>query len=96
MESEPHKGAREEMRRAIRRLSALEYVILLAAVVLALFGGALAAALLRSVTGFPFGVTWAVASILLFVLPGFAVYGRELRRRAGTPDEETQHRDLGV
>lgn len=67
------------MQRVIRRLSALEYVILAGALLLALLGGALAAWLLRVAAGFPFGVSWAVASLLLFVLPAAAVYGRELR-----------------
>jgi uncharacterized membrane protein len=89
---EPHQGTREEMRRAIRRLNALEYVILLAAVLLALVGGALAAFLIRSLAGFPFGITWAVASVLLFVLPGVAVYGRELRKRTELTDGNREPR----
>lgn len=66
--------------RAIRRLNILEYVILLAAVLVALLGGVVVAWVLMTVAGLPFRATWAVSSLLLFIIPGGSVYLRELRR----------------
>ncbi|MDX1646345.1 MAG: hypothetical protein R3304_04295 [Longimicrobiales bacterium] len=57
-------------RRAIRRLDILEWVILVAGAGLALLGGAIVAWLLRGMAGWDFRVTWVVASVLLFVVPG--------------------------
>ncbi len=74
---------REVMERAIRRLNILEYVILGAAAVLALVGGAVAAWLLNATLELPFRLSWAVVSLLLFVVPGGIVYARE-RRADGT------------
>lgn len=80
MANEPFGRTRKDMRRAIWRLSVLEYVMLGLAAVAALLGGAMAAWLLQSATGVPFRWTWTIASILLFALPGLAVWGREARR----------------
>lgn len=80
MVDEPFRGTRKDMRRAIWRLSVLEYVMLGLAALAALLGGAMAAWLLQSATGIPFRWTWTIASILLFALPGLAVWGREARR----------------
>jgi len=77
------KGAEEARivaERALRRLSLLEYLILLAAVVLALLGGALVGWILKTALGSPFRIGWSVSSLLLFTLPGGTVYLRELRR----------------
>jgi len=74
------REAREIAERAIRRLNILEYLILGAAALLALLGGALVAWVLMSAAGFPFRITWAVSSLLLFIIPGGSVYLRELRR----------------
>lgn len=81
-----YEGTREEVERAIRRLNVLEYAIMAAAVVLALGGGALAAYMLSSATSFPFRLTWAVCSVLLLVVPGVIVFGRD-QRRTDTRDE---------
>ncbi len=87
--SEDRERAQEARRiadRAIRRLDVLEYVILLAAALMALLGGALVAWLLMALAGFSFRITWVVSSILLFVIPGASVYLREFRRGNGRPD----------
>jgi hypothetical protein len=79
--ADPYAGTREEMERAIRRLDALEWVILLAAVGFALGGGALVAWLLSAGSRLPFRGTWIVLSILLLVVPGGIVLLRERRRQ---------------
>jgi hypothetical protein len=70
-----------EVERLIRRLDALEFFILIAAVFFALGGGALVAFLVSTGTELSFRPTWAVVSLLLFVVPGMAVLGRERRKR---------------
>jgi hypothetical protein len=75
--NDPYAGTREEMERAIRRLDALEWVILLAAVACAVGGGALVAWMLNAGTGLAFRPTWIVLSILLLVVPGGIVMLRE-------------------
>jgi len=77
---DPYAGTREEMDRAIRRLDALEWVILLTAVGFALGGGALVAWILSSGTDIPFRVLWIGLSILLLVVPGGFVFLRERLR----------------
>lgn len=83
--SEPEQVDREVMERAIRRLNILEYLILGAAALLALVGGALVGWLLSLVAEVPFRLAWLVASLLLFVVPGGIVYARE---RLSTPKTE--------
>jgi hypothetical protein len=78
---EEAEAAREVMDRAIRRLNALEYVILLAALILALVGGALVAWFLDISLGLPFRWSWVGASLLLFIVPGGFTYLRERRNR---------------
>ncbi len=73
----PYAGTQEEMQRAIRRLDALEWVILFAAVGFALGGGALVAWIVSAGTGLAFRPTWIVLSILLLVVPGSIVLLRE-------------------
>lgn len=68
---------RRFMQRAIRRLNALEYALLAGAAVLAMAGGLLAALFLRQELGFPLRLSWMICSLLLFVLPGVVVLGRE-------------------
>jgi hypothetical protein len=82
---EEAEAAREIMDRAIRRLNALEYVILLFALVMALVGGALVAWVLGMALGFPFRWSWAGASLLLFIVPGGFAYLRERRSRGDSP-----------
>lgn len=86
-EKEPSTQAREQAEearkvasRAIWRLNILEYVILLATVLLSLLGGALVAWVLMTAASLPFRLTWAISSLLLFIIPGGSVYLRELRR----------------
>ena len=71
------EGTREEVERAIRRLSAFEYVILAASFALALGGGGVAAYLLSAGTRLPFRLTWAVISMGLLIIPGLFVFGRD-------------------
>ena len=71
------EGTREEVERAIRRLSAFEYVILAASFALALGGGGVAAYLLSAGTRLPFRLTWAVISMGLLIIPGLLVFGRD-------------------
>ena len=78
---EAHPETRRMMETAIRRLNVLEYVILGFAMVLALFAGALTAWMVENLTGAPFRLSWALSSLLFFVVPGLVVFRRE--RRAG-------------
>jgi len=71
------EGTREEMERAIRRLNTLEYLILAASFLLALAGGGVVAFLLSSGNALPFRLTWGVVSILLLIIPGLLVFGRD-------------------
>jgi uncharacterized membrane protein len=57
--------------RAARRLDFLEWVIMAGAGVAAAVGGALLALLLGLTVGLPFRITWIVASLLLFIIPGW-------------------------
>jgi predicted lysophospholipase L1 biosynthesis ABC-type transport system permease subunit len=83
------RGTREEMERAIRRLNVLEYVILGFAVLVALAGGAAVAFILSSGTNLPFRLTWAVLSILLLVIPGALVLGKDRAKKRRPPGEDT-------
>lgn len=78
---------RRAMERAIRRLNVVEYVLLGGAALMALLGGAAVAWILGMAAGAPFHVSWLVASLLLFVIPGVIVLGREAR--AGRPGAPT-------
>lgn len=92
---EPEQLDREVMERAIRRLNILEYLILGAAAVLALVGGALVAWLVSAVAEVSFRLSWVVASLLLFVVPGGIVYARErLSGRTGHERDSTTTEDL--
>ncbi len=74
---EEHPGTRRMMETAIRRLNALEIVILGVLMALALLAGALTAWILEIMTGAPSRLTWALSSLLFFVLPGWVVLRRE-------------------
>ena len=80
------EAAREAVNWVVRRLNVLEFLILFLASVLALLGGALVGWLLNSSLGLSFRWSWAVASLLLFILPGGFVYLREFRKRGPSPD----------
>ena len=75
----------EEAKKAVAwvrgRLTVLEYLILFFAMVVALGGGALVVWLLRPVLPLSFRWSWAVVSLLLFILPGGFVYLRESRKK---------------
>jgi hypothetical protein len=85
---DPYRGTREDMRRAIRRLDALEWVILALATVLSLGGGAAVAWMLSLGTQLPFRLTWGVISIALLLIPGAMVFGRDAWNRARKPEGE--------
>ena len=72
-----HPEVRRVTARAIRRLHALEYVILGVTMLLALFAGALVARMVEMVTGEPSRLTWALSSLLFFIVPGWVVFRRE-------------------
>ena len=80
----------EEARKAVDwilgRLTVLEYLILFLAMALALLGGALVAWMVSASTTLSFRWTWAVASLLMFILPGAFVYLREFRPGSRGPD----------
>ncbi len=76
-DDDPYAGTREEMDRAIRRLDALEWVILLFAVGFALGGGALVAWILSAGTDLSFRVLWIGLSLFLLIVPGAFVFFRE-------------------
>jgi uncharacterized membrane protein len=89
------KAARVVTSRAIWRLNVLEYFILLAAVGLALLGGALVAWTLSTLAGLSFRWCWAGSSLLLFIVPGGIVYLREFRNQKSlkTRDSKEQNKD---
>ncbi len=72
-----HPEVRRVTARAIRRLHALEYVILGVTMLLALFAGALVARMVEMVTGEPSRLAWALSSLLFFIVPGWVVLKRE-------------------
>ncbi|MBW3535029.1 MAG: DUF2269 family protein [Gemmatimonadetes bacterium] len=88
--SEDERRAREVAERAIRRLNILEWVVLALAGVLALAAGALTAFLLGEAAGLPFRPTWAVASILLFVIPAAAIRLRDRREEGREPSSDRE------
>ncbi|MEE8147870.1 MAG: hypothetical protein V3T24_09720 [Longimicrobiales bacterium] len=87
MSGEGHPQTRRMMERAIRRLSVFEYVLMGGAMVFALLGGAAVAWLLETAAGVPFRISWFVSSLLLFVIPGAIVLGREARAGLGSGAE---------
>jgi uncharacterized membrane protein len=81
---------REALTWVLRRLNVLEYLILFLAVVLALLGGGLVGWILSSAFDFPFRLSWAAGSLLLFILPGGFVYLREVRARGASADRNSK------
>ncbi|MDH3206214.1 MAG: hypothetical protein OEO79_06355 [Gemmatimonadota bacterium] len=78
-EKEDARVTSEVARRAIRRLDFLEWVILAAAVGLALGGGALVAWILAGSSSGNFRMVWMITSALLFIVPGAIVFARNKR-----------------
>ncbi len=68
---------RRMMKTAIGRLNVLEYLILGVAMGLALLAGVLAAWMAESLMGASFRLSWALSSLLFFVVPGWVVLRRE-------------------
>ena len=91
----PHAETRRMMETAIRRLNALEYVILAFAMALSLSAGALTAWILQNSTGVPFRISWVVASLLFFGVPGFLVLRRERRAEARSAQDRVSGSALG-
>ena len=82
------EASREALNWVLRRLTVLEYLILFLALAVALLGGALVAWVLSSSLGISFRGSWAVGSLLLFILPGGFVYLREFREKGVSPDRD--------
>jgi hypothetical protein len=79
--AEKAEEAKKALDWVIGRLSVLEYLILFFAMAVALLGGALVSWLLRPVLPLSFRASWALVSLLLFMLPGGFVYLRESRKK---------------
>ena len=80
LDQDKRRVARRVMDRAIRRLNILESLILAGAAAAAMVGGWLTAWLAQGAFGTPFRPTWFIASLLMFVVPGALVWGREWHR----------------
>ena len=94
---EETRRTREVAVRAVRRLAFLEWALLVGAVLVALVGGGVLAALLATPLGVSFRVMWAVASLLMFVVPGgFALRRARQAERAVRPLtlKETEESDV--
>ena len=84
------EDAREAVDWILGRLDVLEYLVLFFALVLALLGGALVAWVLGPVVPLSFRKTWALASLLAFILPGGFMYLREFRGRGAAPASDRE------
>ena len=98
--NDSHAKTRRMMETAIRGLNAIEYVILALAMAMALAAGALTAWLVQSATGASFRISWILASLLFFGVPGFLVLQKErqVELTKGTQDpvlDSTTKRDDG-
>ncbi len=98
MTEDPQRSARKFMERAIWRLNVLEYLMLGMTAVLALGGGALVAWILMTSFGVPFRPSWVIASLLLIIIPGLVVFGRERRKQpaADRTDNRVEEGDVDV
>jgi hypothetical protein len=95
-ERDRFEGTREEVDRAIRSLRILEVVIGLAAVALAIGGGAVVAFVLSAGTDLSFRLVWGITAVLLLVVPTviFLVKDRWSRQDdAGRPENHPPSRD---
>ena len=92
MVGDGNRAVREEMERVIRRLNVLEYLILGAAALMALGGGALTALLLKESFGSSFRTAWFVSSLLLFLVPGVFVLRKE-SKQGDSPSQEKPSKD---
>ena len=96
MHGDAHPETRRMMETAIRRLNVLEYLILGVAMGLALLAGALAAWMAESLIGASFRLSWALSSLLFFVVPGWIVFRRERRAGARTDNAAIAREDRAV
>lgn len=83
--------------RAVRRLEVIEWALLAGAVVVALGGGALLAALLAAPLGVSFRTLWIAASVVMLVVPGGLALRRarqEERTVRPVTLDETEERDV--
>ncbi|MCG6989089.1 MAG: hypothetical protein LJF06_13045 [Gemmatimonadetes bacterium] len=81
-DAEAVRIAKEVTSRALKRLDVLEWVMLLGAATLSAVAGALVGVLAAHVLGFSFRVTWVVASLLIFGVPGWFAMRRAKREDA--------------
>ena len=91
-EEQAARLAREVTVRAIRRLDVLEWLILAGAMLAATLGGALVAVVGSATFGWNVRVTWVVASVLLFGVPG-AVVLRNIRREERASRDRLQRNE---
>ncbi|GMV06681.1 MAG: hypothetical protein AMXMBFR53_29560 [Gemmatimonadota bacterium] len=94
-ESAEARAVRRVASRAARRLDVAEWVLLLAAALFAVVGGALVAGLLSGPLGVPFRLAWLVAAAVMFGVPGLLALrkmrreDREWRERSRPENDET-------
>jgi len=96
--------AREVADRAIRRLNLLEHLFLMVAAGAALLAGLLLAWLLSQSVDAPFRTTWAISSLVLFLLPAGISWVRvrrderewQARRAAAREAAERDGADIGA
>lgn len=99
-DEETARLAREFAARAARRLDYLEWVILAVAVGAAVLGGALVAVLVHDLWALSFRLTWILAAVLLFAVPGgLALRGvkreeRAWRKKMRERERESQEPDV--
>ena len=89
------RATSEVARRAIRRLDFLEWVILGAAVAMAIGGGALVAWVLAGSGSGNFRTIWMIASAVLLIVPGIVVFTRHRQeeRRKGAGSDVPRDKD---
>ncbi|HET9950002.1 MAG TPA: hypothetical protein VFQ22_13855 [Longimicrobiales bacterium] len=93
-EREASAAGREATRRAIRRLDLLEWIGMGAAAAVAVFGGALVAAVLVGRASPAFRTVWMVTSLSVFIIGGVIVaIGRWREARARAARREAASRE---
>ena len=92
-EKEAAEAAAEVARRAVRRLDVLEWLIYAGALAVAVLGGAGVAWLLEEPESPGFRRTWAVSSVLLFVVPGAVVLIQSWRAERSAQRERDTNRN---
>jgi hypothetical protein len=86
MDTEEARVTGEVARRAARRLDVLEWVILLVVALLSVAAGALVALLLARPLSISFRLTWTVASLVIFGVPGWFAMRRSRREEDALRD----------